>query len=193
MRATLDFFLNDWLRVGDLRAGQALPITASRPFRCGAGYRRKIAKSKYAPFNRLVDSERAAHRHRTGRHAACGAAAGDARSVVRIRRVRMLSAALGLRLGRHAVAVHGWSGGERDFQQGLGPSISWAMLTTGNANLLMAHGTAAAEGRICKERICGPLDGHYVLVRAAGGIVSVRYRDAPSWRTKLTRSARATG
>lgn len=46
-------------------------------------------------------------------------------------------------------------------------SIGAGMLTSGNANLLMAHGTAAQK-QVFAVKICRPVVGHHVSERAAG-------------------------
>ena len=51
------------------------------------------------------------------------------------------------------------------------------MLTVGNANLLMAHGTAAQKSR-SRSRSSRQVVRHDVPVGAAGGLEPVRHRDA---------------
>jgi alkylation response protein AidB-like acyl-CoA dehydrogenase len=60
----------------------------------------------------------------------------------------------------------------------------YAMLTSGNANLLMAHGTRAQREVFAKNEFSRPLVRHHVPVRAAGRLEPERRRHArrARWR-----------
>jgi hypothetical protein len=49
-------------------------------------------------------------------------------------------------------------------------SINSSMLSTGNANLLMVHGTRVAAAGVCAERVLRPLVRHDVPERAPGRV-----------------------
>ena len=72
----------------------------------------------------------------------------------------------------------------------------YAMLTSGNANLLMAHGTPLQREVFAKNEFAGRWFGTMCLSRAAGRLVAVRHRHARACPTATAsrpiRSARAT-
>ena len=58
LRATLDFLLYDWLaRRGAARRGRASPTTRARPSTSVLDTCERIAREKFAPFNRIADIE----------------------------------------------------------------------------------------------------------------------------------------
>ena len=62
------------------------------------------------------------------------------------------------------------------------------MLTSGNANLLMAHGTPLQQEVFAKNEFAGRWFGTMCLSRAAGRLVAVRHRDARRARRRRLRS-----
>ncbi|HNY48778.1 MAG TPA: acyl-CoA dehydrogenase family protein, partial [Casimicrobium sp.] len=140
VRATLDFLLNDWLRTGELCARPRFADHSVETFAAVLDTAEKIAKTKYAPFNRLVDTQEP--RTETdadgalrvvlpqATHDAWAAYSGSG----------MLSAAQDYDMGGMQLPYTVEASANAIFSMA-SVSISWAMLTTGNANLLMAHGT----------------------------------------------------
>jgi hypothetical protein len=59
-------------------------------------------------------------------------------------------------------------------------SIGSNMLTKGNANLLMVHGTEMQKEVFAKQRVLGPLLRHHVPVGAAGRLLAERRHHARS-------------
>jgi hypothetical protein len=57
MRATVDFLLNDWLKVAALTARPRFADHSAETFAQVLDTCERIAREKYAPFNRLVDTE----------------------------------------------------------------------------------------------------------------------------------------
>ena len=57
MRATLDFLLHEWLRVESLTARPRFADHSRATFDAVLDSCERIARDKFAPFNRLVDTE----------------------------------------------------------------------------------------------------------------------------------------
>ncbi len=85
----------------------------------------------------------------------------------------MLGAAQDYDDRRHAAAVHRRDGGQSFFAKAAVGIGAYAMLTSGNANLLMAHGTPVQQRGVRRRRVRRPLVRHHVPVRAAGRLVPV--------------------
>jgi len=57
MRRTVDFLLHDWLDVGALSARQRFAEHGRETFDAVLDTCERIAREKFAPFNRLVDTD----------------------------------------------------------------------------------------------------------------------------------------
>ncbi|MGS0756871.1 acyl-CoA dehydrogenase family protein, partial [Roseateles sp. GG27B] len=57
MRQTLDFLLNDWLKVEDLNQRERFAEHSAETFAAVLDTCEKIAREKFAPFNRLIDTQ----------------------------------------------------------------------------------------------------------------------------------------
>ena len=57
MRATVDFLLHDWLHVGTLTGRPRFADHSAETFAQVLDTCERIAREKFAPFNRLVDTE----------------------------------------------------------------------------------------------------------------------------------------
>ena len=57
MRATVDFLLHDWLRIGALTARPRFAEHSRETFAAVLDTCERIARERFAPFNRLTDSE----------------------------------------------------------------------------------------------------------------------------------------
>ncbi len=168
MRATLDFLLNDWLRTGDLCARPRFADHSVETFAAVLDTAEKIAKSKYAPFNRLVDTQEP--RTETdadgalrvvlpqATHDAWAAYSGSG----------MLSAAQDYDMGGMQLPYTVEASANAIFSMA-SVSISWAMLTTGNANLLMAHGTEMQKQVFAANEFAGRWMGTMCLSEPQAG------------------------
>jgi alkylation response protein AidB-like acyl-CoA dehydrogenase len=128
----------------------------------------KIAKSKYAPFNRLVDTQEP--RTETdadgalrvvlpqATHDAWAAYSGSG----------MLSAAQDYDMGGMQLPYTVEASANAIFSMA-SVSISWAMLTTGNANLLMAHGTEMQKQVFAANEFAGRWMGTMCLSEPQAG------------------------
>ena len=168
MRATLDFLLNDWLRTGELCERARFADHSVETFAAVLDTAEKIAKTKYAPFNRLVDTQEP--RTETdadgalrvvlpqATHDAWAAYSGSG----------MLSAAQDYDIGGMQLPYTVEASANAIFSMA-SVSISWAMLTTGNANLLMAHGTEMQKQVFAANEFAGRWMGTMCLSEPQAG------------------------
>ena len=163
MRATLDFLLNDWLKVGELCVRPRFADHSTGTFGAVLDTAEKIAKDKYAPFNRLVDSQEP---HFDGEkvilpqatHDAWAAYAGSG----------MLAAAQDYEIGGMQLPYTVEASANAIFSMA-SVSISWAMLTVGNANLIMVHGTDMQKEVFAKNEFAGRWMGTMCLSEPQAG------------------------
>ena len=163
MRATLDFLLNDWLKVGELCARPRFADHSTGTFSAVLDTAEKIAKDKYAPFNRLIDTQEP---HFDGdkvilpqaTHDAWAAYAGSG----------MLAAAQDYEWGGMQLPYTVEASANAIFSMA-SVSISWAMLTVGNANLIMVHGTETQKQVFAKNEFAGRWMGTMCLSEPQAG------------------------
>ena len=138
MRSTLDFLLFDWLGAATLTQRPRFADHSAETFASVLDTCERIAREKFAPFNRLVDTEEP---HFDGQrvhlpqatHDACKAYAESG----------MLAAAQGAEVGGMQLPCVIEMAANAFFYKASIAMGGYAMLTKGNANLLMAHGTPA--------------------------------------------------
>ena len=152
LRSTLDFFLNDWIRAPELCARERFAEHSADTFAAVLDLSERLAADKFAPYNRLVDvqepvfdGERVtlpeATREATQAHAEAGLrAAGQDQSVGGMQLPYVVEAASRTFFMKSSIGID-----------------AYAMLTTANANLLMAHGTPQQR----KAFAVPELDGRY--------------------------------
>ena len=163
MRATLDFLLNDWLKVGELCVRPRFADHSTGTFSAVLDTAERIAKDKYAPFNRLVDLQEP---HFDGEkvilpqatHDAWAAYAGSG----------MLAAAQDYEWGGMQLPYTVEASANAIFSMA-SVSISWAMLTVGNANLIMVHGTEMQKQVFAKNEFAGRWMGTMCLSEPQAG------------------------
>ena len=120
----------------------------------------RIAREKFAPFNRVADTEEP----RFDGEKVILPQATPRRARRRTLESGMLAAAQDYEHRRHAAAVRRRDGGQRLLRKaGIGIG-GGGMLTSGNANLLMAHGTPLQQRGVREERVRRPLVRHHVPV-----------------------------
>ncbi|HMR70453.1 MAG TPA: acyl-CoA dehydrogenase [Rubrivivax sp.] len=167
MRATVDFLLHDWLRVEQLTARERFADHSRETFAQVLDTCERIARDKYAPFNRLVDTEEPRLVSDEGgervvlpqaTHEAWRAYAESG----------MLAAAQDFELGGMQLpyAVEAAANG---FFAKASVSIGAGMLTTGNANLLMAHGTPRQQQVFAHAEFAGRWAGTMCLSEPQAG------------------------
>ena len=136
MRETLDFLLFDWLNVGTLLTRPRFADHSRDTFTSVLDTCERIARDKFAPFNRLADTQEP---HFDGErvhlplatHEATAAYAGSG----------MLAAAQDYEIGGMQLPCTVEMAANAFFSKASVAMSGYAMLTGGNANLLMAHGS----------------------------------------------------
>ena len=135
LRATLDFLLYDWLEVDALNARERFADHSRETFDAVLDTCERIAREKYAPFNRTVDTEEPRFDGEKVILPACthGARLAYAES-------GMLSAAQDYDIGGMQLP-YTLESAANSFFAAASVSIGSNMLTSGNASALMAHGS----------------------------------------------------
>src|SRR3954452_19520677 len=139
-RQTTDFFLHDWLNVESLRSRPRFADHSRETFDSVLDTCEKIAREKFAPFNRVADTEEPwfdgekVHLPESS-HAASKAYAESG----------MLAAAQDYEIGGMQLPCVVEMAANSFFSKGGIGVGGAAMLTSGNANLLRVHGTPAQQ------------------------------------------------
>jgi len=163
LRPTLDFLLHDWLQAETLNQRPRFADHNRETFDAVLDTCERIAREKYAPFNRLVDTEeprfdgecvilpRATHEaHRA--YAESG----------------MLSAGQDYAIGGMQLPYTVEASANAFFAMA-SVSIGSGMLTVGNANLLMAHGTELQKQVFALNEFSGRWSGTMCLSEPQAG------------------------
>jgi alkylation response protein AidB-like acyl-CoA dehydrogenase len=164
LRQTLDFLLNDWLKVEDLNQRERFAEHSAETFAAVLDTCEKIAREKFAPFNRLIDTQEP---HFDGErvhlpeasHAASAAYVGSG----------MLAAAQDYELGGMQLPCVIEMAANAFFSKASVALGGYAMLTSGNANLLMAHGTALQREVFANNEFSGRWFGTMCLSEPQAG------------------------
>jgi alkylation response protein AidB-like acyl-CoA dehydrogenase len=168
MRTTVDFLLRDWLKIESLTSRERFADHSRDTFSAVLDTAETIANEKYAPFNRTVDSEEP-HTETNAdgtlrvilpraTHEAWRAYAESG----------MLAAAQDYDLGGMQLPYVVEAAANMFFSKA-SISISWALLTTGNANAIMAHGTQAQKDVFAKNEFAGRWAGTMCLSEPQAG------------------------
>ncbi|MBS7781088.1 acyl-CoA dehydrogenase [Acidovorax sp. CCYZU-2555] len=136
LRATLDFLLYDWLEVETLNARERFADHSRETFDAVLDTCERIAREKYAPFNRTVDTEEPRFDGEKVILPACTHAARLAYA-----ESGMLGAAQDYDIGGMQLP-YTLESAANSFFAAASVSIGSNMLTSGNASALMAHGSA---------------------------------------------------
>ena len=139
MRPIVDFLLNDWLNVASLTARERFADHSLETFAQVLDTCERIAREKYAPFNRLVDTQEP---HFDGEKVTLPQATHDAWKAYA--ESGMLSAAQDYDIGGMQLP-YVLEAAANGFFAKASVSIGAGMLTIGNANLLMAHGSTVQK------------------------------------------------
>ncbi|HEY0821944.1 MAG TPA: acyl-CoA dehydrogenase [Rhizobacter sp.] len=163
-RSTVDFFLYDWLAVEELTRRQRFSDHSRETFSSVLDTCERIARDKFEPFNRLADTEEP---HFDGEKVILPQASHDAaRAYVES---GMLAAAQDYDIGGMQLPCVVEMAANTFFSKasiGLGGG---GMLTAGNANLLMAHGTEAQKNVFAKNEFAGRFFGTMCLSEPQAG------------------------
>jgi alkylation response protein AidB-like acyl-CoA dehydrogenase len=163
-RNTVEFLLHDWLEVEALRNRPRFAEHSRETFDAVLDTCEKIAREKYAPYNRLVDTEEPwfdgtkVHLPEAS-HAAAKAYFESG----------MLAASQDYELGGMQLPCVVEMAANSFFSKaGIGIG-GGGMLTSGNANLLMAHGTPLQKEVFAKNEFAGRFTGTMCLSEPQAG------------------------
>jgi len=162
-RRTVDFLLHDWLGVASLRERARFADHSRETFDSVLDTCERIAREKYAPFNRVADTEEPwfdgekVHLPQSS-HDAAEAFFGSG----------MLAAAQDYELGGMQLPCVVEMAANSFFAKAA-IGIGGGMLTSGNANLLMAHGTPMQQEVFAKNEFTGRFSGTMCLSEPQAG------------------------
>ena len=163
LRATLDFLLNDWLHTTELAQRARFADHSRETFDAVLDTCERIAREKFAPFNRLVDVQEP---HFDGEKVILPQATHDAAKAYA--ESGMLSAAQDFEVGGMQLP-YSVEAAANSFFACASVSIGSGMLTTGNANLLMVHGTALQKEVFAHNEFNGRFSGTMCLSEPQAG------------------------
>ncbi len=163
MRETIDFLLHDWLNVASLSQRARFADHSAETFAQVLDTCERIAREKYAPFNRLVDTEEPRF---DGEKVILPQATHEAWKAYA--ESGMLAAAQDYEHGGMQLPYTVEAAANAFFARA-SVSIGSGMLTTGNANLLMVHGTEAQRRVFAKNEFAGRWSGTMCLSEPQAG------------------------
>ena len=163
MRPTVDFLLNHWLNVANLTSRPRFAEHSSETFNQVLDTCEKIARDKFAPFNRLVDTDEPRF---DGERVILPQATKDAADAYAAS--GMLSAAQDFAIGGMQLPYTVELAANAFFSKA-SVSINASLLSVGNANLLMAHGTAAQQQVFALNTFSGRFSGTMCLSEPQAG------------------------
>ncbi len=163
VRATIDFLLYDWLAAGSLNERARFADHSRETFDAVLDTCERIAREKFAPFNRLVDTQEP---HFDGDKVTLPQATQDAQRAYADS--GMLSAAQDYAIGGMQLPYTVEAAANAFFAMA-SVSIGAGMLTTGNANLLMAHGTDLQKTVFALNAFSGRWSGTMCLSEPQAG------------------------
>ena len=164
MRETLDFLLFDWLKAGDLTARERFAEHSAETFGAVLDTCEKIAREKFAPFNRLADTQEP---HFDGERVHLPQATHDA--ALAYAESGMLAAAQDYDVGGMQLPCVIEMAGNAFFSKASVAMGGYAMLTSGNASLLMAHGTPLQREVFARSEFAGRWFGTMCLSEPQAG------------------------
>jgi len=163
LRSTLDFLLYDWLEVANLQQRERFSDHSRETFDAVLDTCERIAKEKYAPFNRLVDIEEP---YFDGEKVILPQATHDAQKAYA--ESGMLSAAQDYDMGGMQLPYTVEAAANSFFAMA-SVSMGSGLLTVGNANLLMAHGTDLQRKVFALNEFSGRWSGTMCLSEPQAG------------------------
>ena len=164
MRATLDFLLHDWIGVASLLARDRFADHSEQTFASVLDTCERMAREKFAPFNRLADTQEP---HFDGQRVHLPQATHDA--LAAYVQSGMLAAAQDYDVGGMQLPCVIEMAANAFFSKASVALGGYAMLTSGNASLLMAHGTAAQREVFAKALFAGRWFGTMCLSEPQAG------------------------
>lgn len=163
LRPTLDFLLYQWLDAESLNQRERFADHSRETFDAVFDTCERIAREKYAPFNRAVDTQEP---HFDGEKVILPQATHDAQKAYAAS--GMLSAAQDYEVGGMQLPYTVEAAANAFFAMA-SVSIGSGLLTTGNANLLMVHGTELQKEVFAKNEFSGRFSGTMCLSEPQAG------------------------
>ncbi|MEQ1683555.1 MAG: acyl-CoA dehydrogenase [Burkholderiaceae bacterium] len=163
-RPTLDFLLNDWLAVDSLQARPRFADHSRETFDSVLDTCERLAREKFAPFNRQADTEEP---HFDGDRVHLPRASHDAAAAYA--ETGMLAAAQDYEIGGMQLPCVVQMAANGFFALAGGNVAGGGMLTSGNANLLMVHGTPLQQAVFAKQEFAGRFSGTMCLSEPQAG------------------------
>jgi len=163
LRTTLDFLLYDWLNVSSLQQRERFSDHSRETFDAVLDTCERIAREKYAPFNRLVDVEEPRF---DGEKVILPQASHEAHKAYV--ESGMLSAAQDYGIGGMQLPYTVEAAANTFFAMA-SVSMGSGMLTVGNANLLMAHGSEMQRQVFALNEFSGRWSGTMCLSEPQAG------------------------
>ncbi len=163
-RDNLDFFLHDWLRVASLADRPRFAEHGRETFDSVLDTCERIAREKFAPFNRLVDIDEPSF---DGERVTLPQATHDATRAYA--ESGMLAASQPYEAGGMQLPVTVEMAANSFFSKASVAIGGYAMLTKGNARLLMAHGTPAQREVFAAAEFAGRWFGTMALSEPQAG------------------------
>jgi butyryl-CoA dehydrogenase len=163
LRSTLDFLLYEWLDVSSLQQRERFSDHSRETFDAVLDTCERIAKEKYAPFNRLVDTEEPRF---DGEKVILPQATHDAQKAYA--ESGMLSASQNYDIGGMQLP-YTLEAAANSFFAMASVSMGSGLLTVGNANLLMAHGSDLQRQVFALNEFSGRWSGTMCLSEPQAG------------------------
>jgi alkylation response protein AidB-like acyl-CoA dehydrogenase len=163
LRPTLDFLLYDWLDAESLNQRERFADHSRETFDAVLDTCERIAREKYAPYNRIVDTQEP---HFDGEKVILPQATHEAHKA--FVESGMLSAAQDYDIGGMQLP-YTLQAAANSFFAMASVSIGSNMLTSGNANLLMVHGTSMQQAVFAKNEFSGRWSGTMCLSEPQAG------------------------
>ncbi|PUE10487.1 acyl-CoA dehydrogenase [Limnohabitans sp. T6-20] len=163
LRPTVDFLLHDWLKVESLQSRERFADHSRETFDAVLDTCERIAREKYTPFNRTVDTQEP---HFDGEKVILPQATHDAYKAYA--ESGMLSAAQDYEVGGMQLPYTVEAAANAFFAMA-SVSIGSGMLTSGNANLLMVHGTDLQKQVFAANEFSGRFSGTMCLSEPQAG------------------------
>ncbi len=163
LRPTVDFLLYDWLKVQNLQSRERFVDHTRETFDAVLDTCERIAREKFAPFNRLVDIEEPKF---DGEKVILPQATHEAYKAYA--ESGMLSAAQDYDVGGMQLPYTVEAAANAFFAMA-SVSIGSGLLTSGNANLLMAHGTELQKQVFALNEFSGRFSGTMCLSEPQAG------------------------
>jgi butyryl-CoA dehydrogenase len=163
LRPTVDFLLYDWLEAESLTRRPRFADHSRETFDAVLDTCERIAREKYAPHNRTVDTQEP---HFDGDKVVLPQATHDAHKA--FAESGMLSAAQDYEIGGMQLPYLVQSAANGFFSMA-SVSMGSGFLTTGNANLLLVHGTSVQQSVFAHNEFSGRWSGTMCLSEPQAG------------------------